>query len=199
MAPGDAPEDHAAAEPARAPRRRSHRPLIVRLALFTLGSFAFGFALVPLYSVLCKVWDTGNRWYGSQTAAAAVIERPDPDRVVTVEFIANIPGEGDWEFRPHVTTMAVHPGKLYETTFYARNLTGGAVVAQAVPSIAPASIARYFRKTECFCFRPQPFAIGEGRDMPIRFIIDRELPADFDRVTLAYSFFDLPQAKTAAR
>ena len=176
-----------------------HRPLVIRLVLFTLGSFAFGFALVPLYSVLCKVWDTGNRWYGTQTAAAAVIERPDPDRIVTVEFIANIPGEGDWEFRPHVTTMTVHPGKLYETTFYARNLTGSAVVAQAVPSIAPASIARYFRKTECFCFRPQPFAIGEGRDMPIRFIIDRELPADFDRVTLAYSFFDLPQATTAAR
>ncbi len=188
-------------EPSVAPaslRKGAHRPLLVQLALLTLGSFAFGFALVPLYSVLCKVWDTGNRWYGTQTAAAAVIERPDAGRVVTVEFIANVPRAGDWEFRPHVTSMAVHPGQLYETTFWARNLTGGAVVAQAVPSIAPNSIARYFRKTECFCFRPQLFAIGEGRDMTIRFIIDPELPTDFDRVTLAYSFFDLPQAKTAA-
>jgi cytochrome c oxidase assembly protein subunit 11 len=63
-----------------------------------------------------------------------------------------------------------------------------------VPSIAPSSIARYFHKTECFCFRPQPFATGEGREMALRFIIDPELPPDFDRVTLAYSFFDLPQA-----
>ncbi len=196
MADDDLPGVNAEAPGAK---RHAHRPLVLRLALFTLGSFAFGFALVPLYSVLCQVWDTGNRWYGTQTAVASVIERPDPDRLVTVEFIANVPGAGDWEFRPHVTTMAVHPGKLYETTFYARNLTGLAVVAQAVPSIAPASIARYFRKTECFCFRPQPFAIGEGRDMAIRFIIDRDLPADFDRVTLAYSFFDLPQATTAAR
>jgi cytochrome c oxidase assembly protein subunit 11 len=188
-----------AADGARRARPGRHRPLLLRLALFVVGSFAFGFALVPLYSVLCKVWDTGNRWYGTQTAQASVVERPDTDRTVTVEFVAHVPSSGNWEFTPHVTTMQVHPGKLYATTFYARNLTGSPVVAQAVPSIAPASIARYFRKTECFCFRPQPFATGEGRDMALRFIIDPQLPPDFDRVTLAYSFFDRPQATAANR
>ena len=176
---------------------RNHRPLLARLALFTAGSFAFGFALVPLYSVLCKVWDTGNRWYGTQTAAAAIVERPVMDRVVTIEFVSSVPHAGDWQFAPHVATMKVHPGKLYETSFYARNLSNVAVVAQAVPSIAPSSVARYFHKTECFCFRPQNFAIGEGRDMPLRFIVDADLPPDVDRVTLAYSFFDLPQAVAA--
>ncbi len=182
-------------DPATPPARRgAHRPLLWRLALFTVGSFAFGFALVPLYSVLCRVWDTGNRWYGTQTAEASVVRRPDVGRVVTVEFVANVPRAGDWQFQPHVVSMQVHPGQLYSTTFFAKNLTGGPVVAQAVPSIAPSSIARYFHKTECFCFRPQPFATGEGREMALRFIIDPELPPDFDRVTLAYSFFDLPQA-----
>jgi cytochrome c oxidase assembly protein subunit 11 len=171
---------------------RRHGALIRRLVLFTAGSFAFGFALVPLYSVLCKVWETGSRWYGTQTAAAAVVERPVADRLVTVEFIANVPRAGDWEFRPAVATLKVHPGKLYATTFYAHNLTGVATVAQAVPSIAPGSVARYFHKTECFCFRQQSFAAGEGRDMPLRFIVDPELPPEVDRVTLAYSFFDLP-------
>lgn len=183
--------------PPDAPRARRHGPLLARLALFVVGSFAFGFALAPLYSVLCKVWDTGNRWYGTKTAVASVVERPDENRVVTVEFVANVPEAGSWEFRPQVATMKVHPGKLYSTSFFARNLTGGPVVAQAVPSIAPSSIARYFRKTECFCFRPQPFATGEGRDMAVRFIIDPQLPGDFDRVTLAYSFFDQPQAIAA--
>jgi cytochrome c oxidase assembly protein subunit 11 len=181
------------------PGGRRHRPLLARLALFVVGSFAFGYALVPLYSVLCQVWDTGNRWYGTQTASASVVERPDADRVVTVEFMANVPKAGDWEFRPQLGTMTVHPGKLYETSFFARNLTGAAVIAQAVPSIAPSSIARYFRKTECFCFRPQPFAVGEGRDMALRFIIDPALPSDVDRVTLAYSFFDRPQTVAADR
>jgi cytochrome c oxidase assembly protein subunit 11 len=183
----------------RPPARRpgGNRALVLQLLLIVAGSGAFGFALVPLYSVLCKVWDTGSRWYGTQTASAAVVERPVEDRVVTVEFVANIARAGDWEFTPHVTSMRVHPGKLYSTTFFARNLTGGPVVAQAIPSIAPGSVARYFRKTECFCFRPQPFATGEGRDMPLRFIVDADLPPDVDRVTLAYSFFDRPQTVAA--
>jgi cytochrome c oxidase assembly protein subunit 11 len=180
-----------------APRR--HAALVGRLLLFTAGSFAFGFALVPLYGVLCKVWDTGNRWYGTQTAQAGVVERPVADRLVTIEFVASVPRAGDWEFAPHATTMKVHPGKLYETSYWARNLTATATVAQAVPSIAPGSVARYFHKTECFCFRPQKFAAGEGRDMLLRFIVDPELPPDVDRVTLAYSFFDLPQAAAAGR
>ena len=167
--------------------------------LFTAGSFALGFALVPLYSVLCKVWDTGSRWYGTQTAQATVVERPVADRLVTVEFVANVPRAGDWEFRPHAATLQVHPGQLYATSFWARNLTGAATVAQAVPSIAPGSVARYFHKTECFCFRPQNFAAGEGRDMPLRFIVDPDLPPEIDRVTLAYSFFDQPQTAAAGR
>ena len=175
-------------------RPGAHRGLVVRLVIFTAGSLAFAFALVPLYSVMCQVLATGNRWYGTQTAPAALVERPDTERLVTIEFVANVPQGGDWDFRSRVATMQVHPGKLYETSFYARNRSGQALVAQAVPSIAPSSVARWFHKTECFCFRPQNFAVGEGREMPLRFIVDSALPRDVDRVTLAYSFFDLPQA-----
>jgi cytochrome c oxidase assembly protein subunit 11 len=180
-------------------KRGIHRGLVARLLLFTAGSFAFGFALVPLYSVLCKVWDTGNRWYGTQTAQASVIEQPDMDRVVTVEFVGSVAHQGDWEFAPTATTMKVHPGKLYEATFHAKNLTGHGVIAQAVPSIAPQAIARYFKKTQCFCFEPQKFATDEAREMPVRFIVDRDLPPDVDRITLSYSFFDLPQQAASSR
>ena len=113
--------------------------------------------------------------------------------------MGNVAHQEDWEFAPTATTMKVHPGKLYEATFHAKNLTGHAVVAQAVPSIAPQTIARYFKKTQCFCFEPQKFAIAESREMPIRFIVDRDLPPDIDRITLSYSFFDLPQAAASNR
>lgn len=175
--------------------RHRHVPLVTRLAIFAAGSFAFGFALVPLYSVLCKVWDTGNRWYGTQ--ARHVTERPAMDRVVTIEFLSSVPNAGRWDFSADAPTMQVHPGKLYSTSFYARNRSGVAVVAQAVPSIAPASVARYFQKTECFCFTPQPFAADEGRHMTVRFIVDPDLPADVDRVTLSYAFFDSPRVAAA--
>ena len=178
---------------------RRHRALIGRLLLFTAGSFAFGFALVPLYSILCQVWETGNRWYGTRTAAASVVEHPVVGRVVTIEFVASVAQAGHWEFASNAASMRVHPGKLYEATFHAHNLSGGAVVAQAVPSIQPASVARYFRKTECYCFRPQRFAAGEIRELPVRFIVAADLPPDIDRITLAYSFFDRPQTAADAR
>ena len=66
-----------------------------------------------------------------------------------------------------------------------------------MPSISPGVAARYFHKTECFCFSPQRFSSGEGRDMPVRFIVDPALPASVDKLTLAYAFFDTTQ--TASR
>lgn len=176
---------------------KRHGGLIFRLVLFVIGSGAFGFALVPLYSVLCKVWDTGNRWYGTQTAEATVVERPALDRVVTIEFVTNIPNAGQWEFISHQASMQVHPGKLYQADFSAKNLSGQDVIAQAVPSIAPQADAKYFKKTECFCFSPQAFKAGQARDLKVRFIVDPDLPLGVDRLTLSYSFFNAPP-KTAA-
>ena len=74
----------------------------------------------------------------------------------------------------------MHPGQLYTAEFFAHNLTGRDTVAQAVPNIAPSEVAAYFHKTECFCFSPQHFRLNEGRDMPVRFIIDPALPKHID-------------------
>jgi cytochrome c oxidase assembly protein subunit 11 len=173
------------------PRRRANRSLIRGLLLMTLGSFAFGWALVPLYSVFCRLAGLGNA--EAKAVQSVATEAPDLNRVVTVEFVGDPASNGSFEFRPDAGSMRVHPGKLYDTHFYARNLTGGASVAQAVPSIAPGIAARYFRKTECFCFSPQKFAAGEAREMPVRFIVDPQLPANVDKLTLSYAFYDTTQ------
>lgn len=169
-------------------KARAHRRLAGRLVLMAAGSFAFGYALVPLYDVFCQVVGIGTR---EQLTTAAAVEASGPDlsRTVTVEFVASNPGAA-WEFRPVVSSMQVHPGRLYETTYHARNLSGHATVGQAVPSVSPTRAARYFQKTECFCFTPQHFAADESKEMPVRFIVDRDLPAGVDRVTLSYAFFD---------
>lgn len=177
---------------AAANRKRANRGLIVGLLVMTAGSFAFGWALVPLYDVFCRAVGVGNAEAkaGRSTATEAV----DPNREITVEFVSDPASVGSFEFRPKVASMRVHPGKLYDTQFYARNLTQQASVAQAVPSISPSVGAKYFHKTECFCFSPQHFAVGEGRDMPVRFIVDPSLPPNVDKLTLAYTFYDTTQS-----
>jgi len=169
-------------------RAVENKKLTLKLLAFALGSFAFGFALIPLYDVLCDLTGFGNQ--KALVEQRLTTEKPDDTRTITVDFVADLPSVGNWEFRPLVSSMQVHPGRLYATEFMAHNLTGKATVAQAVPNIAPGQAAGYFRKTECFCFTPQKFAVNESRPMAVRFVVDPAIPRSVDRITLSYTFYD---------
>ncbi|MFO1454642.1 MAG: cytochrome c oxidase assembly protein [Steroidobacteraceae bacterium] len=56
-------------------RRRENRSLTLKLAGFAAGAFAFGFALVPLYSVLCEVTGFGNQKLLLERTTEAQVER----------------------------------------------------------------------------------------------------------------------------
>lgn len=164
-----------------------NRGLILRLAALAAGMFAFGFLLVPLYTIMCKITGIGGR---TNAVAATVTEtHPDISRLITVEFVAVLNEQAPWEFRPTVSSLQIHPGQLYNTAFFARNLTDGVLVGSAVPSVAPGLAARHFIKTQCFCFTQQNFTAGEGRDMGVQFMVDPALPAYIDRITLSYTFY----------
>jgi cytochrome c oxidase assembly protein subunit 11 len=166
----------------------SHRYLALTLGVIALGAFGFGYVLVPLYDVFCSVTGYGDRRSISHASAPPTVA--DMSRVVTVEFVSGLPTVGSFDFQPTVLLMQVHPGRLYEATYVARNLTGHATWVQAAPEIAPSKAMAYFRKTECFCFSPQHFNVGQERRLPVRFFIDPALPKYVDRITLAYTFYD---------
>ncbi|MBM4214623.1 MAG: cytochrome c oxidase assembly protein [Gammaproteobacteria bacterium] len=170
-------------------REQNNRRLTLRLLGFAAGAFAFGFALVPLYDVICDITGVGNPKDLLRASNVQAIEH-DESRLVTVEFVADLPSVGSWEFRPVIAEMKANPGRLYEIDYVARNLTGRDTVAQAIPNVAPGKATAFFRKTECFCFIPQNFAKDEERVMPVRFVIDPNLPKSIDRVTLSYVFYD---------
>jgi cytochrome c oxidase assembly protein subunit 11 len=165
-----------------------NRKLTLKLGAFALGAFAFGFALVPLYDVLCDITGFGNQKALAEQRLS--VENPDDSRTITVDFMADLPSVGNWEFRPTVASMQIHPGRLYKTEFFAHNLTGRDTLAQAVPNITPGKAAGYFRKTECFCFTPQHFAVNESRPMTVRFVVDPAIPKSVDRIMLSYTFYD---------
>jgi cytochrome c oxidase assembly protein subunit 11 len=173
-------------------RRRGNRGLIAGLLAMTAGSFAFGWALIPLYDVFCRVAGIGNA--EAKAGRSSAHEAVDPNREIIIEFVADPASVGSFDFRPKIASMRIHPGKLYDSEFYAKNLTTVASVAQAVPSISPGVAAKYFHKTECFCFSPQRFGVGEVRDLPVRFIVDPGLPSNVDKITLAYTFYDTTQS-----
>jgi cytochrome c oxidase assembly protein subunit 11 len=159
-----------------------------------LAAFAFTFALVPLYRIACeKVFGVRLEKGPVDVSAKAAADRA---RWVTVQFDGGVNSKLPWAFHPEQETLRVHPGQQYEAKFFARNTSDHDIVGNAVPSIAPSRASGYFSKTECFCFTAQTLAAGESRDMPVRFIVDPDLPRDVNTITLSYTFYK-NEAQTA--
>jgi cytochrome c oxidase assembly protein subunit 11 len=172
-------------------KQSQHRNLTLRLLLMTGTMFAFGFALVPLYDVFCEI--TGIRTPIVAADASQIKESPAIDRDITIEFLANRGNSAPWEFKPAQAKMTIQPGKFYDVTYFARNLTNEYIVGLATPDVKPAEAGKYLKKVECFCFNEQAFEAGEAKDMPIRFLVDPDIPQHVDTITLSYTFFARPE------
>ena len=174
--------------------KQANRRIVGRLGLVVVAMFGFGFALVPLYDVFCEV--TGlNGKTGRISAEEVLAGQVDETREVTVEFVASVNSDLPWEIKPLVRRITVHPGAVTEVSYSARNMTGKTVIGQAVPSLVPGVASKYFNKTECFCFTQQSLEPGEYKEMPLRFIVDPELPEDVHEVALSYTFFRMDGGK----
>lgn len=168
--------------------KQANQRVVKRLGIAALLMFGFGFALVPLYDVFCDI--TGlNGKTGRIELEEVLGQQVDEDRLVTVEFLATVHSDLPWEFRPMVKRIRVHPGEVTEVNYLATNQTDDLVAGQAVPSLAPGLAAKYFNKTECFCFTRQTLGPGESKEMPLRFVVDPELPENVRTVSLSYTFY----------
>ena len=172
---------------------KESRSLTRSLWVMVGGSFVFGFALVPLYDVICEA--AGIRVNATPSAIQA--SNAGVGREITLEFMSMIPDGSAFELTPETREMQLQPGKLYEAKFLVKSRANVPVVAQAIPSVAPSTTAKYLQKTECFCFTPQTFQAEEQREFTVRFIVAPDLPQDVDRMTLAYSMYTVADAQPA--
>ncbi|UCX06297.1 cytochrome c oxidase assembly protein [Shewanella glacialimarina] len=168
---------------------KSNRKLLTMLILGAVGMFGFGFALVPLYDVLCDALGINGKPQSTASTYQAVIV--DKSRTVTIEFVAQVQSDMSWEFKPQVNRITVHPGELTHAKFYARNLSTKDTVGQAIPSVSPGQGAAYFNKTECFCFNQQPLAASASAELPLVFYVDPDLPESIHTLTLSYTLYDI--------
>jgi cytochrome c oxidase assembly protein subunit 11 len=159
-----------------------------KLFIFAACMFGFGYALVPVYDVLCDV--TGlNGKTGEVSQLEAEAKNVDAERLVTVEFDTNVNPGLPWKFEAAKFKMNVHPGEIAEAIFVVENISDKSVLGQAIPSVVPPLASLYFDKTECFCFTTQLLKAGERKEMVVRYVIGPELPEDISIMTLSYTFF----------
>jgi cytochrome c oxidase assembly protein subunit 11 len=180
---------------------RSNRTLVLKLLAIVAAAFAFGFALVPLYDVLCAATgfngktSHGKLGVGGIAGPAAAPSRVDATRIVTVEFTGTVMPGLPWEMRPLTASLDLHPGELHQARFLVHNSSDKAIVGQAVPSVSPGQAAQHFEKLDCFCFSQQTLAPGETRELPLTFIVKPEIDESIRTVTLSYAFFNVDGQK----
>ncbi|HQR59011.1 MAG TPA: cytochrome c oxidase assembly protein [Azonexus sp.] len=191
----------------------NNQRLVRRLLLLVAAAFAFAFALVPLYNVLCEATGFNGKTAGqkpirdgfgvgglkTESAPAASV---DVTRKITVEFTGTVMPGLPWDMRPLTFKLDAHPGELQQVTYLVRNTSNREITGQAVPSITPGQAAQYFDKIECFCFSQQTLGPGEAQEMPLAFIIKPGISRDITHITLSYAFFGVDgqrQTLTSAR
>lgn len=179
-------------------RKPSHKTLVIRLGIIASLMFGFSFALVPIYSVFCKVTglngkvDTTEPGKFSYNASLYKLDNPTAHkRRIVVEFDTNKNKDLLCTFSPTHTALEVIPGQLTETAYHIKNLSTHPMVIQAIPSISPGFVAKYLKKLECFCFTQQLLEPGQALDLPLRFWLEPEIPESIHRLTLSYTVFDV--------
>lgn len=165
----------------------SNRLMLRKLLVITVVMFGFGFALVPFYKKICEVTgvnDIKTEMLGKNTQI-------DSTRWITVEFLANLNEQMPWKFTPLQTSVKIRPGELTQVEYEVTNTTAHEIVGQAIPSYGPALAGQFFKKIQCFCFSQQTLRPYERRRMPVVFVLDTNIPADVNTITLSYTFFEL--------
>ena len=109
-------------------RNKANARITRKSLLIAVGMFGFGYALIPLYAVICDVFGLNGRFIDLQkTEQAAYVanveKRIDTTRTVRVEFLTTLNQKLNWEFRARQNTIDVHPGQVNEVMFYAKNST----------------------------------------------------------------------------
>jgi len=160
------------------------------LALLTAVMVGFGFALAPLYDMLCQITGLNGRSDG-MLAPTTSVQTPDVSREVTVQFLTTVNSGAAWGFKAAQQEIKVHPGQFYTVNFEATNQLSEPTVGQAVPAVTPGKAAKHVKKTEGFFFNQPTFKANRKKQGPGRRQHAHAPPKDVTTVTLAYTFFDM--------
>ena len=174
---------------------RGKRRTLWLLGALALGMFGFGFAMVPLYGLICQVTGTqslGERAKWAEGGASVVAGAANESRWVTVKFDTTIHPDLPWRITPTERKVRVHPGEQRRVDFMAENRSGAVTTGQALPTIVPFQAGAFFSKLECFCFARQTLDGNEVRTMPLMFIVSPDLPEGIDSLTLSYNVMRIP-------
>ena len=163
-------------------------PSLVAASLLMLG---FGFALVPLYDLMCDAFGINGK-----TENLAVTYDPsnvsvDSSRTIELRTVVVNNESMPWKMLSSAKSINIHPGQVYQLSYKIANPTQNSMTAQAIPSVSPGRAARYLKKIQCFCFNNMSLDPQEESEANVVFYIDPEIPDYVRSMVLSYTLFDV--------
>ncbi len=177
-----------------------HRKWAVLSVGIVAGMTGLSFAAVPMYRAFCQQFGFAGT---PRIDATASIPTVIADREMTVRFNGDTANGLAWNFKPAQVSMTVRPGEINLAYFEAVNMADREIVGTATFNVTPLLAAKYFVKTECFCFTEQRLAAGESASMPVSFYVDPGIIDDpsldqLRTLTLSYTFFETSASQQTA-
>ena len=175
--------------------KRSNTSIALVCVVFVSCMIGAAYAAVPLYDLFCRV--TG---YGGTTQYSETIPVKPIERMITVNFDANVASGLPWEFKPVKKQMTIRMGEVAKVHYLARNNSKVKSTGIANFNVTPFEAGVYFNKLECFCFVEQSLESGGSVEMPVVFFIDPDMNNDLNldsikEITLSYTFFNNEKSK----
>jgi cytochrome c oxidase assembly protein subunit 11 len=171
-------------------RKMSRNDRVLAMCIGMLcAMLSLTYASVPLYRLFCQV--TGFDGTPMRAIAASGVSS---SQMIEVRFDANI-GQGlPWAFKPEQNSVKLHLGENGFTNYVAHNESSSEIVGTATFNVTPLLAAKYFNKTQCFCFERQPLKAGENAKLGVAFYVDPAIANDpetkhLKSITLSYTFF----------
>ncbi|HED16498.1 MAG TPA: cytochrome c oxidase assembly protein, partial [Gammaproteobacteria bacterium] len=99
---------------------KANRTTVIKAIVVTIGMFGFGFALVPLYSLVCQAFGLNGQ---TERITEVTLQQMtvDQSRQITVRMDANTNTRLPWQFEPNQRQVTVHPGEMTRISYRARN------------------------------------------------------------------------------
>lgn len=169
---------------------KNNKSLVIILSV-AFAMVGLAFASVPLYKMFCAV--TG--WDGTPQILSEPAKPEDArDRKVIVQFNADVDRGFAWDFRPEQKRVTAQVGVSNLVSYEAKNKTAQTLTGTSVYNVSPEKAARYFHKTQCFCFARQTLQGGQRADFPIQFYLSPDFAEDPEMedvkiITLSYTFY----------
>lgn len=162
-----------------------------RSILVVLAMFAFGFALIPLYNIVCKALKIGG--YTEQVSQTKADEvKIDKSRKIKVKFVSHVNSGLPWDFYPTVGHVYVHPGEHKKVEYVVKNKSTNNTIGHAKFGLTPPESGRYFNKVKCFCFGHGRSNLGANQEkkMILVFYVSPKISKRINEITLTYTFMD---------